>query len=238
MNDKSDVNTHRKHAIATGILFLVTDITAIVGLLLYQPLLNNPQFITTLEVNQTQILFGAFLEVILAVSAAGTALVLYPILKKQDHILALGYVIFRAIEAIIILVGVMSILTVLSLRMDFLANGGDITVYQTVGKAFISFQRWTFLFGPNIILPINATILGYLLFKSKLVPRVISSLYLFDAPILFVSSMLILFGFYPQTAPFAILIAMPLLAFEVLFSLYLIIKGFNRSALTALENKN
>lgn len=238
MSDKNKVNTYREYAFVTGILFLVTDITAIVGLLLYQPLLNNPQFITTLAVNQTQILFGAFLEIILAASGAGTALVLYPILKKQNQSLALSYVIFRAIESILILIGVMCILTVLTLRTDFLAVGGDANVYQIIGKALVALQKWTFLFGPNIILPINATILGYVLFKSKLVPRFISSLYLFDAPVLFVSSMLILFGFYPQTTPFAILIAMPLLAFEIIFSLYLFIKGFNRSALTALENKN
>lgn len=231
------INIYRGHAIIIGILFLVTDITAIVGLLLYQPLLSNPQFITSAGVNPTSILIGTFLEIILAASAAGTAVVLYPILKKQNQSLALGYVVFRAIESIIILVGVMCILAVLTLRMEFLAVGGDAVIYQTVGKALVFLQKWTFIFGPNIILPINATILGYILFKSKLVPRVISSLYLFDGPILFIASMLILFGSYPQTSTFAIIIAMPLLAFEVAFSLYLIIKGFNRSALETLENK-
>ncbi len=231
-------STNRMRAILTGILFPLTDITAIAGLLLYQPLLTNPLFITTLNVNQNPILLGTLLEIILAACGAGTALVLYPILKKQNQSLALGYVIFRAIESIIILIGVMCMLTVLALRADFLAVGGDIAMYQTIGKALVTLQKWTFIFGPNIILPINATMLGYLLFKSKLVPRVISSLYLFDAPILFIASMWIVFGVYPQTTPFAIIIAMPLLAFEVLFSLYLIIKGFNRSALETLEGKN
>lgn len=237
-NTMQGLPTYRMQAILTGILFLLTDITAIAGLLLYQPLLTNPLFITTLNVNQNPILLGTLLEIILAACGAGTALVLYPILKKQNQSLALGYVIFRAIESIIILIGVMCMLTVLALRADFLAVGGDITMYQTIGKALVTLQKWTFIFGPNIILPINATMLGYLLFKSKLVPRVISSLYLFDAPILFIASMWIVFGVYPQTTPFAIIIAMPLLAFEVLFSLYLIIKGFNRPALETLEGKN
>jgi hypothetical protein len=233
----TNANSYRTAAVLTGILFLVTDVTAIVGLLLYQPLLTNPQFITTAGINHTQILIGAVLETILAVCNAGTALVLYPVLKKENRSLALGYVVFRAMEATIILVGVFCILTVLSLRLDFQAVGGDASVYQTIGKTLVAFQRWTFLFGPNIILPINAAILGYLLFKSKLVPRFISSLYLFDAPVLFVSSMLILFGSYSQTSAPAIVIAMPMLAFELLFSGWLIAKGFNQSALNALAAK-
>ncbi len=228
----------RTHAVLTGVFFLITDVTAIVGLLLYQPLLNNPDFITSPDVNVTQILIGTILEIILAACAAATALTLYPILRMQNHSMALGYVIFRAMEATIILIGVMCILTVLSLRLDFLAVGGDQSIYQAIGKAFIALQKWTFLFGPNIILPINATILGYLLYRSRLVPRAISLLYLIDAPILFISSMFILFGFYEQTSPFAILLAMPLLAFEISFSVWLIAKGFNRSSLAALSDKD
>ncbi|MFZ1683019.1 MAG: DUF4386 domain-containing protein [Candidatus Zixiibacteriota bacterium] len=229
-----NTNSYRTTAVVTGILFLTTDITAIVGLLLYQPLLTNPQFITSADVSHTPIYIGALLETVLAVCNAGTALALYPILKKQNQSLALGYVIFRALEATIILVGVMSILTVLTLRLDFLAVGGNPEVYQMIGKAFVAFQRWTFLFGPNIVLPLNAAILGYLLFKSKLVPRYISSLYLFDAPVLFTSSILILFGCYSQTSVPAIVIAMPMLAFELLFSGWLIVKGFNQTALDSL----
>jgi hypothetical protein len=232
---KLNMNTFRKNAIIAGILFLITDVTSIVALLLYQPLLTDPKFITSIRVNDAQILIGALLEIFLAVCNAGTALALYPILKKQNQGLALGYVIFRAMEATIILMGVMSILTVLSLRLDFLTIGGNATTYQVIGKAFVAFQKWTFLFGPNIILPINATMLGYILFKSKLVPRVISSLYLFDGPILFVSSICILFGLYSQTNPFTVLIAIPLLAFEVSFAIWLIIKGFNLSTINKIE---
>lgn len=230
-------NSYRTTAIVTAVFFLLTDITAIVGLLLYQPLLTNPKFITSVDVNTTQILMGAFLEIILSVCIVGTAVALYPILKKQNQALAMGYVVFRAIEATIILVGVTCILSILSMRSNFLALGSDASVYEAIGTTLIALQKWTFTFGPNIILPINATILGYLLYKSKLVPRIISSLYLFDGPILLASSLCILFGLYAQTAPFAIIIAMPALAFEILFSLWLITKGFNQSALAALEIK-
>ncbi len=182
-------------------------------------------------------MIGTFLEIVLAVSGIGSALALYPVLKRQNKSLALGYVIFRTMEGTIIMIGILSILTVLTLRLDFLAAGGDASVYQVVGIAFMALQKWTFLFGPNFALSINATILGNLLYKSKLVPRAISSLYLFDAPILFISSIFILFGFYEQTATFAVLIAMPLLAFEVSFAVYLIAKGFRPSALSLLFSK-
>jgi len=231
MDQIKRVETFRKNAILTGILFLTTDVTAIVGLLLYQPLLTSPQFITSSGANDTGIIIGAFLEILLAVSCAGTALALYPVLKRQNQSLALGYIVFRAMEATIILLGVISLLTVLSLRSDFLAIGGDIATYEVIGKALIAFHDWTFLFGPNIILPINATLLGYMLYKSKLVPRAISALYLFDGPLLFISSMFVLFGIYKVTSLPSILIAMPLLAFEVSFSIWLIVKGFNLSAM-------
>lgn len=231
------MQNYRTTEIATAVFFLLTDITAIIGLLLYQPLLTNTKFITSLDANTTQIMIGAFLEIVLVVCIIGTALALYPILRKQSQPLAMGYVIFRTMEATVILIGIACILSALSLRSHYLAVGGDALVYETIGAALIAFQKWTFLFGPNIILPINATILGYLLYKSNLVPRLISSLYLFDGPILLVSSICILFGLYSQTAPFAILIAMPALAFEVSFSLWLITKGFNQSALAKLETK-
>jgi hypothetical protein len=229
--------SYRTTEIVTAIFFLLTDITAIVGLLLYQPLLTNPNFITSVNVNNTQILVGVFLELMLSVCIVGTAVALYPILKKINQSLAMGYVVFRTMEATIILIGVMCILSVLSMHSNFLAFGGDASVYEAIGATLVALQKWTFTFGPNIILPINATILGYLLYKSKLVPRIISSLYLFDGPILLASSMFILFGFYAQTAPLAIAIAMPALAFEISFSVWLIIKGFNRSALATLETK-
>ena len=236
MTSKTDL--YRTAAILTGILFLTTDITAIVGLQLYQPLLTNPQFITSVAANDTRILIGTFLETILAFCNVGTAIVLYPILKRQHQGMALGYVVLRAMEATFILIGVISILAVLSLRLDFLATGGDPLTYQSVGKALVALQKWTFLFGPNIILPVNATILGYLLYKSGLVPRAISALYLFDGPILFVSSIFILFGFYETMSAPAILVAMPMLVFEVLFSIWLMIRGFDRAALESLTARS
>lgn len=230
--------SYRTNSIVTGVLFLLTDITAIVGLFLYQPLLTDPGFITSISANNTPIIVGVILETILAACIVGTAVTLYPILKRQDPSLALGYVVFRAMEATVILIGAICLLTILSLRQQFLISGGDVSLNQTIGSALVAFQKWTFLLGPNMIFPINATLLGYLLYQSRLVPRGISALYLFDGPLLFISSLFVLFGLYGQTAVPAVLIAMPMLAFEVIFSVWLFAKGFDRQALDRLVDKN
>jgi hypothetical protein len=115
--------------------------------LLYLPLLQHADFITSSSVNETQILVGAFLEILLAVSVAGTAITLYPLLKKQNQGMALGYVIGRAMEATIITVGIISLLIVLTLRQDFLTSSANPSVYEAIGKAFVGLHDWTFLFG-------------------------------------------------------------------------------------------
>jgi hypothetical protein len=228
----------RTTARVAGILFLISDVTSIIGLALYQPLLKHTDFATSTGANTNSILAGAFMEILLAISVAGTAIALYPVLKKQNESLALGYVIGRAAEATIITVGILSLLTVLTLRSGYLVNvAADTGTYITITSALVALHDWTFLFGPNIILAINATILGYVLYKSKLVPRAIALLALIDGPILFLSGISVLFGAYSQTSPFAALLALPMLAFEVSFALYLILRGFKSQALTALEAK-
>jgi hypothetical protein len=118
-----------------------------------------------------------------------------------------------------------------------LTSSANPSVYEAIGKAFVGLHDWTFLFGPNIILSLNATILGYLLYTSKLVPRAIALLALIDCPILFVSGIAIMFGLYEQASPFPIILAFPMLVFEVWLAIRLIIKGFNPSAIASLENK-
>lgn len=220
-------NNYRTTAIIVAVLFLTTDITAITGLLLYQPLLTDPSFVTSPNVQENPILWGALLEMVLACSVIGTGVMLYPILKRQNESLALGYVVLRALEATVILIGVICLLSVLSLRERFLLGGGDASTLQAIAGTLVAAQKWTFLIGPNLILPINAMVLGYLLFSSRLIPRWISALYLFDGPVLLVSSICVMFGLYGQKSAPAIVAAMPMLAFEVLFSFWLLFKGFD-----------
>lgn len=232
------MNKYRTAAIYTGVFFLISDVASIAALLLFQPLLKNADFITSSGISEPLILLGTVLEILTAFAAAATALVLYPILRKQSQSMALGYVIFRALEAAMILIGVLCVLAVLALRTNFLASAGDPAIYQVVAGALIAIKNWSFVFGPNIILAVNATILGYLLLQSKLVPRTIALLALIDGPVILTVAILVLFGVVVQDSPIQILSAMPMLAFEVSFSLYLIIKGFKSEAIETLEAKN
>lgn len=177
------------------------------------------------------------MELLLAISVAGTAISLYPVLKKQSESLALGYVIGRAAEATIITVGIISLLAIVTLQ-GALAPNVDAGTYQAVSRALVAVHDWTFLFGPNIILAVNASMLGYVLYRSKLVPRAISVLAMVDGPILFVSGIAILFGAYSQTSSFAAVLALPMFLFEVSFALYLLFKGFSAKAVAALEPVN
>lgn len=227
----------RKHAIAAGVFFLLTDITSIVALLVYEPLTQHADFVTSATANDFPIRLGAFLEILLAVGVIGTALALYPILKKRNQAMALAYVAGRTWEAGLITLGILSLLVVLTLRLGFVPSQDDAATYTAISRSLIALHDWTFLFGPYVVLSLNATILGYLLVSSRLVPRWIGLLALIDGPLLFASSVAMLFGAYAPTSPFAIALALPMLAFEVSVAVWLIVKGFNKPALAALESR-
>lgn len=151
--------------------------------------------------------------------------------------MALGYAVFRAIEGTIIIVGVFCLLTILSLRSDYLATYVNPVTFQVIGQALVAFKNWTFLFGPNFVLGIDAFLLGYVLFKSKLVPHVISILAMVDGPLIFASAIAILFGLFTQVSVWGAIVAFPMLIFEVSFSVWLLAKGFNPSVITAMAAK-
>ena len=210
-----------------GTLFLISDITSIIALALYQPLFKSNLFLSSTQLQTWQISLGAFLEIILAISVAGTAIWLYPILNKKTPEFALAYVIGRAIEGVIILIGAISLLSILTLQNTFLTQKiSDQTTYQVIANSLIAIHDWTFLFGPNIVLSVNATILGWALLKSKIVPNWIAKIALVNGPMLFISGTAVLFGLYSQVSPIAAIVALPMLTFEVSFSIFLLRKKF------------
>lgn len=229
--------SYRKHAIAAGVFFLVTDVTAIAAALLYEPFIQDADFVTSTG-SDFPIRLGAFLEILLTIAILGTALALYPVLKRRHQPLAFGYVVGRASEAAIITVGILSLLAVLTLRSGFVPGTDDPATYTAISQAFVALHDWTFLFGPHVVLSLNAAILGYLLVSSKLVPRWIGLIALVDGPLLFVSSIAMLFGAYTPTSPIAVSIGLPMLAFEVCFAVWLIAKGFDRKAFAALDARD
>lgn len=218
----------RKNAISIGVLFLISDVASVAALAIFLPLLNRGYFEAT-EVHGHVIYLGEFLELLTALTVAGTGFMLHPVLKKAHEGLALGYAVLRAMEATMILVGLLSVLAVVALEKDFMVTGGSADVYQSIVVALIAIKNWTFLFGPNIILGINSTILGCLLIKSEAVPSIIGKIAMYDGPFIFVSAILVLFGLYSQSSLIQVVVALPMLIFEVWFSLRLITHGFNNT---------
>ena len=210
-----------------GALFALTFVTSIAGLILYAPVLNDPGYILGSGAD-TRIQLGALCEILLAIANIGTAVVLWPLARRQSETLALSFVASRMVEAIIIVVGLISLLTVLTLRQDFAGAGADAASLTVTGEALVAVHDWTFLVGPGFCVGVNGLLLGYLFYRSGLVPRGIAILGLIGGPMIFASATAVLFGVYEQQGAH-FLLSIPEIAFEVSVTLYTLIKGFKPS---------
>lgn len=232
MKTKRQPAAHRSTAIATGVLFLITHVTSVGAALLYTPAQNNPDYILG-SGSEFQILLGVFLEVILALTVTGTAVALYPVVKRYNDGVALGYVGLRTLEAAVIAVGVVPLLALITLRQTAGADA-DVGTLVTVGQALVVLHNWTFLLGPGLICGTNTVLMAYLMYKSRLVPRFIPILGLVGGPLIFAVNAGQLFGLYDQIPTSIGFVVIPIFAWEVTLALWLIVKGF-RSNATASE---
>jgi len=180
-------------------------------------------------------------EVVLVIAVVGTAVVLYPVLRRQSPALALAYVAARILEAAIILLGTISLLTVLMLRQqqqpfdgDGAGGGGAL---EAVAAGLLALQDGTLLFGPGFALGIGSILLASLMYSSRLVPRVIAILGLAGGAIITLSTVLVIFGLYGQFSPIGLLVALPVFAWEVSLALWLILKGFDAAALERMAQR-
>src|SRR5436189_1468318 len=179
----------QKRARVFGVLFLITFVTSIPALALYQPVLDDPVGYIAGAGHDTQILFAALLELLLIIANIGTAVVIFPIVRRQNEELALGYVTARVIECTFILVGILSVLGVITLRNQ-VAGASEGTVAYTLA----AIKDWTFLLGPGWVVGWgNGLILGYLMYRSGLVPRRAAWLGLVGGPLLLVAGTAVMF---------------------------------------------
>lgn len=225
------MDSNRKNEIIVGVLFILATATAITGLALYQPVLNDPDYIIKGSANETQVIWGAFCELILAFSVIGTSIMMYPILNKENESIAIGYVCFRLLEATIIIIGIISLLSVVTLNQEF-AKAADPNVisFLTAGKLLVTVHNLTFLFGPNLALGTGTLMMSYILYKSKLVPRFIYVLGLVGGPLIFASAVLVMFGVFPQISVCGAMLAIPVFVYEMTLAIRLIGKGFDSSS--------
>lgn len=226
------MSSSRRTALVAGVFYLITFVS-IPTLVLYRPVKDNADYITTTGAN-TGVLRGAFLEVVVALACIGTAVTLFPIVKRQNEGVALGFVATRVLEAAMIFTGVVSLLSLVTLRQDLgTTAGASAAALTTSGAAFVATYHWTFLLGQSLMPGVNALLLGSLMYRSRLVPRIIPTVGLIGAPLLIAACIATMFGLIGQLSVWAALAALPVAVWELSLGLWLVVKGFRPSPLTA-----
>ncbi|TMM33001.1 MAG: DUF4386 domain-containing protein [Actinobacteria bacterium] len=215
----------RRTALAAGALYLLTFIS-IPTLSLYAQV-RDPNYVTG-PGPDTPVIVGGILELVVALAGIGTAVVLYPVLKRQNQAVAMGFVGSRVLEAGTIFVCVVSLLTVVTLRRS--GAGADALV---TARALVAFHDWIFLLGQGTIPAVNALLLGSLLYRSRLVPRALPVLGFVGAALLIASVTATLFDVWGQVSAASALLALPIAVWEFSLGIYLVVKGFRPAPLTA-----
>jgi hypothetical protein len=221
----------------TGVLFLITYITSIpAAFVFYPPMLDDPRYIVGAGAD-TSVSLGAFLELILIIANIGTAVVLWPVLRRVNEILALGYVTARVVECVFIAIGILSLLTVVALRQA--AAGADAGSLVAVGQSLVALHGWTFVLGPGFVVGVgNGLLLGYLMYRSALVPRGMAMLGLVGGPLIIASGAAVVFGVIEAGSVWQIIATIPEFLWELSLGIWLIVKGFNPSALSRLQHES
>ena len=230
---RAPMDSMRKIALVAGVLYLITFISSIPAVLLLGPVLSDPNYIVGAGAD-TQVIGGAFLDLINALACIGTAVALFSVVRRQNEGFALGFVTARMFEAAVIVVGVVSILSVVTLRQAG-ATGADAASLVTTGRALVAIRDWTFLLGPSLIPGVNALLLGYLMYRSRLVPRVIPILGLIGGPLLISSAVGTMFGVNNAVSVWSGVALLPIFFWELFLGLWMTFKGFQRSAPLMVE---
>jgi hypothetical protein len=221
----------RKAALIAGAAYIGTFIFSIpVKFGLWTDVLDNPDFVLGAG-NAGGVPTGALFEVLTALLGVAAAVALYSVAKRHSHRAALGYVTTRVLEAAMIFVGVVSIMSVYTLRQDVAgAPGADDGALSAVGQALVSMHDWTFLLGPGLMASLNALLIGSVMYRAGLIPRWIPTLGLIGAPLLLVSNAAVLFGVWEQVSGPAMLLVLPIAIWEFSFGVYMAVWGFKATA--------
>jgi len=223
------MNSNRKTAVIVGVLFITATVAYSLSVILLDPILGGSDYLTKASVNENLVIIGALLVLIDAVAVAGIAIVIYPILKKHNEVLALGYVGARIVEGVLFSVNVITILTLLKISKEYaIAGAPGASHFQTLGTLLLAAGDWAFLLGFGLVFTLSALILNFVLYQSKLIPRWLSGWGFIGAALIFA---------YYLLKPFSInlveILFLPIAAQEMVFAVWLIVKGFNSSAIAS-----
>jgi hypothetical protein len=237
------MNTHRKTGIIVGVLFLTATVTGMLGDSLVGSILNAPDYLMNVYPNRTQVIIGALISFILGLAIVGIAVFLFPILRKHNEPIALGYVSIRTAEFAILLVWSISPLLLITLSQEYIKAGGPdaspsgpMGNFQTLGAVLIALRHW----GWRLVYILNGVLtlmLAYLLYQSKLIPRSISVLGLIGGAVLLLGTALDMFGLIDVDQGAGLLAVLPGGLFELILPIWLFVKGFNSSAIASASAK-
>jgi hypothetical protein len=228
---KEKVISTTKTARIAGALFLLAMVTSLVGAAMIEGALGAQDYLAALSANDTQVTIGALLELINGISVILIAVMMFPILKKHDEALALGYVAFRVVEAVVIFAALIIPLTLITLSQEYLAAGASTAPnFQVLGTSFIGVRAHLAGQLLGIFFGLGALLFYYLLYRLTLVPRWISIWGLVAAALIFVWNLLELVGIHVSAG---IVFGLPIILNEIFLGIWLIIKGFNSSTIVS-----
>ena len=208
-----------------GVLYLITIVFSIPAqFVMYDPVFSDADYVLGTGAD-TRVLWGGLLELVTALACIGTAVVLYPVVKRHGHAAALGFVTARVFEAGLIAMGIVSMLSVVTLR-DPDATGAEADSLLVTAQALVAMHDWTFLLGPGVLPGINALLLGYLLYRSALVPRLIPAVGLLGAPLFLLAAATTVVGINDQVSIVTAAVTLPIFFWELTLGLWLTFKGF------------
>lgn len=233
MASKEKTNSFRKTAKIVGALFIIATVSSILGYqVILSPILAAPDYLVAVAENDSQVIAGVLIDSINTIAVVIIAILLFPIFKKHSETLALGYIGSRIIESVILVIGSISVLSLVTLSQEYVNAGTpDASYFLPSGTLLLAVDQWAYLLGPGIAFAISALILNILFYQSNLVPRFLSIWGLIGAALLIAADLLAMFGLSTTSTIFMLLI-LPIGLNEMVLAAWLIIKGFN-STITA-----
>ena len=224
----------RQIAIIAGVLWITATAAYSLAVIILSPILTAPDYLISVSSNQTQVLIAMLLELTDAAAVAGIAIMLFPILRKYSEGLALSYVGARIIESVTVIVSVIFMLSLINVSQEFVSTGvPEASYFQALGTLLLAARDWTNLIGINFVFGLGALILYYLLYQSKLVPRFISVWGLIGATLLFIAGLLMMFGLLTPLSVVETVMNIPIAVQEMVLAVWLIVKGFDSSAIAS-----
>ena len=232
MTTKEKVSSDKKIAITVGVLFIIATVAGFLSVAFLGPVLADSDYLISFSVNKNQVIIGVLADLIGAAAFVGLAVVIFPVLKKHNESIAVGYIVARSFEAVPFIIANISLLALITVSQAYVQAGVEAASnFLPVGTGLLATYDWTQLLGPRILASLAALPFYYALYQSKLLPRWISVWGLLGAPLYFAAGFLPMFGLLDPISPVGVLLFIPAALLEMVLAVWLIVKGFNSSAI-------